>query len=73
MTDAEHKEGWQEYQMLVLSQLTDLKTEVASLRQVMQSVQIEIAILKVKAGMWGAVAGSVVVIGELLLQALMKR
>ena len=49
--------GWSEYQKLVLSDLHDLKQSNKEARETMSRVGAEIAALKVKAGIWGGLAG----------------
>lgn len=59
--------GWSKYQKLVLSKLTDnagalnsLKGEVSQIRtEDIPAIRVEIAMLQVKAGIWGAAAGTV--------------
>lgn len=61
------KNGWDSYQKLVLDKLEDhattlhsLDVEIKSIRaKDIPSLQIEIAMLKLKAGMWGATAGAI--------------
>jgi hypothetical protein len=60
-----HDNGWDSYQKLVLGKLSDHSAVLESLDNKIQSIrtedipslQIEIAMLKIKAGVWGAVAG----------------
>lgn len=59
--------GWNEYKLLVLDQLEGLKAQVRSLEAKVDgfraddiaNVKVEIALLKQKAGLWGAIAGLV--------------
>jgi hypothetical protein len=59
--------GWNEYKLLVLDQLTRVCTQVQDLERKMDAfraddianVKVEIALLKQKAGIWGAIAGLV--------------
>lgn len=59
--------GWNEYKLLVLDQLEGLKSQVRSLENKVDAfraddianVKVEIALLKQKAGLWGAIAGFV--------------
>lgn len=55
----EHGNGWSAYQRLVLSEIADLKTDLAEARADIVACRIEIATLKVKSGLWGATAGFV--------------
>lgn len=59
--------GWSQYQKLVLAKLESLEDEVKETREQIASLsntevrnlQIEVAMLKVKSGLWGAAAGFV--------------
>lgn len=60
-------EGWGEYKRHVVGELDRLTQEVRSLREELgrfraddiSAIKVEVAMLKVKAGLWGAVAGAV--------------
>ena len=63
--------GWKAHSQLVMSKLDDLHTVTKELTHEVQAVRVEVAVLKVKAGIWGAVAGAIPVIiglGLLLLK-----
>lgn len=49
--------GWSAYEKLVLSEIEDLKVELHNIDEKVTLARIDIAQLKIKAGMWGAVAG----------------
>jgi hypothetical protein len=59
--------GWSEYKLLVLDHIERLSTQVRSLEGKMDAfraddisnLKVEIALLKLKAGVWGAVSGAV--------------
>ena len=61
------KNGWDNYQKLVLDKLEDHATTLHSLDAEVKSIrtedipglQVEIAMLKIKAGVWGAAAGMI--------------
>ena len=61
------RNGWNSYQKLVMDKLEehtdalkDLGVEVTSIRVVdIPALQVEIAMLKIKAGLWGATAGAI--------------
>lgn len=61
------RNGWDSYQKLVLDKLTEhsgslatLTDEVSELRtKDITDLKVEIAMLKIKAGLWGAAAGAV--------------
>lgn len=51
--------GWSEYQREVMSKLDRLENDLEALDEKVTLLRIDVAQLKVKAGMWGAVAGMV--------------
>lgn len=51
--------GWSEWGKFVLKELERLNDCYTEQIKLIQAVQIDIAMLKVKAGMWGALAGAV--------------
>lgn len=54
-------EGWNEYRRLVVQQLEDNARDVAAARKELgekiDALRVDVVALKVKAGLWGAVAG----------------
>lgn len=57
---SEHEEegnGWNRYQKLVLSEIRELKGEVKALRDEQGKTKIDVAMLQVKAGVFGLVGG----------------
>jgi len=54
--------GWKEYQRLVLSELERHSSLIESLRSDVAQVRTDIAMLKVKSGIWGAIAGTIPVL-----------
>jgi ABC-type branched-subunit amino acid transport system permease subunit len=63
--------GWSEYQRLVLSELKRLDEAIRSNNERLEAIQLNIAVLKTKATIWGALAGFggsiiVVIVGMLL-------
>jgi hypothetical protein len=51
--------GWNEYQRLVLSSLDDLKDEAKHSREQISEMRTELAVIKQRASLWGAVSGCV--------------
>ena len=49
--------GWNEYEKMVLKDLGDLSEQIQLLRKDIGKLQVDIAILKVKAGIWGLMGG----------------
>lgn len=52
-------EGWDAYAKLVMDKLETLQGDIHSVEDKLETLMIDVAMLKVKAGMWGAVAGFV--------------
>ena len=62
--------GWREYQNLVLHELRSHSTDLKEIRKELQAVHTDIAMLKVKAGVWGGLGGligSAIVVASVLL------
>ncbi len=55
----EHGNGWQEWSKYVLKELERLNACYLSIDKRMQQTALEVAMLKVKAGVWGAVGGAI--------------
>lgn len=49
--------GWEGYERLVMSKLEDLGADIHRVEDKVEALLIDVAMLKVKAGVWGAVAG----------------
>lgn len=60
--------GWTQYQKLVLAELERLSEETTKIKESLSNIQIEIAMLKVKSGLWGGVAGLFTVLIGVLIQ-----
>ena len=58
----ENDNGWNEYQKLVLSSLKDLSEQNKIQDDKIGNIREDIAGLKVKSGVWGAIAGAIPVI-----------
>ena len=59
--------GWEQYQKLVLNELTKHGDRLEKMSEQMIKHGEELAQLKVKAGIWGAVSGTVVAIGSYVM------
>jgi len=62
--------GWSEYSKLVLSELEKHGEKLERMSDQMIRHGEELAQLKVKAGMWGAVSGTIVGIGSYIMTKL---
>jgi hypothetical protein len=51
--------GWGAYERLVLAKLDELSSDIKEIQATQGRQSIDIAMLKVKAGVWGAAAGLV--------------
>ena len=64
--------NWSEYQKLVLAELERHGSLIAEIDSKISDLRVEIAMLKVKSGVWGAAAGLVSVLIFVLYQILSK-
>ena len=60
-------ESWDQYQKLVIDKLNEHDSKFMILENKLTRIQIDIATLKVKAGVWGGVAGLVPVVLGIVL------
>lgn len=51
--------GWSAYEKMVLNRLESLEAQIEDLRAEVVGTRIDVATLKVKAGIWGAAAGCI--------------
>ncbi len=51
--------GWEEYKRLVLEELKTSKESRKEIKLCLTNIKVEIAKLKVKSGIWGAIAGAI--------------
>ncbi len=59
--------GWAQYQKLVMEKLDDHDDKFSNIDNKLTQIQVDIATLKVKAGVWGGIAGLVPVVLGLVL------
>ena len=64
MTEAN---GWSQYQKLVMDKLGEHDDKFNSLEDKLMRIQVDIATLKVKAGVWGGVAGLIPVVVAIVM------
>ena len=60
-------ESWDQYQKLVIDKLNEHDSKFMVLENKLTRIQIDIATLKVKAGVWGGIAGLVPVVLGIVL------
>lgn len=65
--------GWDKHAKLVLSELERLNQNHYHLTTTVQNIRIDIAMLNVKAGMWGALGGILAAIGAGVVYLLSTR
>lgn len=61
-TVADNKNGWDEYQKLVLTELKRHNELLHDLDQKLNDINVELATLKVKSGIWGVIGGLIPVL-----------
>ena len=64
---------WSEYQRLVMSKLESLDEGQKETRSEVGKLRTQMEVLKVKAGLWGALAGTVPAVIAVLIQLLTGR
>ena len=62
--------SWEEYQRLVLAELKRFEKDILEIKSSQTDILTEIAILKVKAGIWGAIGGILTAIASGILYML---
>lgn len=58
--------GWSEWGKYVLKELERLNDYYEEQQKIIQQIQVEVAMLKVKSGIWGGIAGLVPSLGLLI-------
>ena len=59
--------GWSQYQKLVMDKLGEHDEKFTSIEDKLMRIQVDIATLKVKAGVWGGVAGLIPVVVAIVM------
>ena len=59
--------GWPQYQKLVMDKLGEHDDKFTSIEDKLMRIQVDIATLKVKAGVWGGVAGLIPVVVAIVM------
>ena len=59
--------GWGQYQKLVMDKLGEHDDKFTSIEDKLTKIQVDIATLKVKAGVWGGVAGLIPVVVAIVM------
>jgi hypothetical protein len=60
------RNSWAEWRKLVLNELESHRSAIEKLNDKYSSHSTELAILKVKSGLWGAAAGAIITVAALL-------
>lgn len=50
--------GWPEYRRLILAELEGIKEQLKEIHENIRRIELDLLTLKLKAGMWGAIAGA---------------
>ena len=59
--------GWDQYQKLVIDKLGEHDEKFTSIDSKLTKIQLDIATLKVKAGVWGGIAGLIPVVIAIIM------
>ena len=59
--------GWRQYQKLVMDKLGEHDDKFGSIDSKLTQIQVDIATLKVKAGVWGGIAGLIPVVVAIVM------
>lgn len=59
--------GWGQYQKLVMDKLEDHDGKFGSIEDKLTQIQVDIATLKVKAGVWGGIGGLIPVVIAIIM------
>lgn len=59
--------GWNQYQKLVMDKLDEHDGKFSNIESKLTQIQVDLATLKVKASLWGGIAGLVPVVIALIL------
>jgi len=59
--------GFLEYRRLILSSLKNLDEKVGAMDEKIDTIVTEVALLKLKSGLWGAVAGAIPAVVVLII------
>lgn len=65
--------GWEEWRKYVLKKLEQLEDQYVIINKQLQDIEIAIATLKVKAGLWGAVGAIIPIVSFILVQTVVKK
>lgn len=68
----DNREGWTEWSKHVLIELKRLDSSIKDLDGHIRQVHVELAMLKVKSGLWGAVGSVIILIPTLIVYMLTK-
>jgi len=64
---ADLNDGWSKYEKMVIEKLDDHDAKFSHIEDKLTQIQVDIATLKVKAGVWGGVGGMIPAIIAIVL------
>ena len=64
---------WSQWEKYVVEQLKSHEEDHDEIQKALVQIRIDIAMLKVKSGIWGAIGASIPIIGMVLFEFLMKK
>lgn len=70
MPSTDPEASWGEYRRLILANLERIERDIGAINAKVDQFQVDIAMLRVKSGVWGGASGLLVALGAVLLQFL---
>lgn len=67
MLPMSEEHSWDEYRRLVVQHMSSTDSKLDGISARLSSIESELSALKVKSGIWGAVAGIITTLGALLI------
>ena len=72
MSDNQNTNGWNEWSRYVLKELERLNENIEELHKEVTKIRIDLGMLQVKAGAWGALGGLITGVGAVLIVLLTR-
>lgn len=59
MTDRDDSDAFHQYRLLILETLKEIKARLDAIERRLSVMEVELVAVRIKAGLWGALAGAV--------------